>query len=529
MGWEQWALGGAAAGAGIIGSVIASKAAGKAADTQAKSATDAAWLQKQAADDALAFQKQQYEESKTMLQPYLQAGYGGLNALLYGMGMPQQKTPDITAPAVTTPATTAPQAPNLLATTPQPAGGDGSTLKNVLGTAAGIGSSVAGSAAGGILGTSLAGIPIVGPVAAGLAAGIPALVNKIQGPNSYEAAAKEISRDFGGVQLSPEQVKAMFDYMGVSEADAWKNRAQLLRTPLAYAQYIEAAKQQGKLDSLLAASDKDGSMWGMPMSGAIQSAINGDPSALNSSYSQLMVKNAQTGEGGAFAGLENIVPQWEKTALLPTATPTTPGTSGTPTLPNALGKVSTYPTENVLTKGISTTTTPDASNIAGLSEGEFLKEFSLEEFEKDPGVAFRLAEGTKALERKQAQMGGLLGGAAVKQAIRYNQDYNSNEYANAFNRFKINQSDKWNKFASLSGGGQTTAQQLNQSGTNYANNASNLATGTGNALADLTTQAGNARASGYASQGNIWGTGINNMLQNIIDVYAQSKKSTVGT
>lgn len=52
----------------------------------------------------------------------------------------------------------------------------------------------------------------------------------------------------------------------------------------------------------------------------------------------------------------------------------------------------------------------------------------------DPGYAFRLSEGMKALERSAAARGGLLSGATMKGLQRYGQDLASQEYGAAYNR-----------------------------------------------------------------------------------------------
>lgn len=71
---------------------------------------------------------------------------------------------------------------------------------------------------------------------------------------------------------------------------------------------------------------------------------------------------------------------------------------------------------------------------AGLSPGELgTQQFN---FEADPGYAFRLSEGLKALERSAAARGGLLSGGTGRALQRYGQDLASQEYGNAFQRFQ---------------------------------------------------------------------------------------------
>jgi hypothetical protein len=67
--------------------------------------------------------------------------------------------------------------------------------------------------------------------------------------------------------------------------------------------------------------------------------------------------------------------------------------------------------------------------------GEFAKPFTLTNFTADPGYAFRLSEGQKALERQSAARGGLMSGGALKAATRFGQEMGSQEFQNAFNRY----------------------------------------------------------------------------------------------
>jgi hypothetical protein len=60
-------------------------------------------------------------------------------------------------------------------------------------------------------------------------------------------------------------------------------------------------------------------------------------------------------------------------------------------------------------------------------------EFTPSMFQTDPGYAFRMSEGMKALERSAAARGGLLSGATLKGTQRYGQDLASQEFQNAFN------------------------------------------------------------------------------------------------
>ena len=117
--------------------------------------------------------------------------------------------------------------------------------------------------------------------------------------------------------------------------------------------------------------------------------------------------------------------------------------------------------------------------------------FGMSQFQQDPGYQFRLSEGLKALDRQAAARGGLISGAALKAAGRYGQDYASNEYQNAFNRYQTERAAQLQPLQSLAGVGQTTAQTLGQAGQTMASN-----------VGDIQQSAAAARASGYVGQAN---------------------------
>jgi hypothetical protein len=127
--------------------------------------------------------------------------------------------------------------------------------------------------------------------------------------------------------------------------------------------------------------------------------------------------------------------------------------------------------------------------------------FGMDQFQADPGYAFRLKEGQKALERNAAARGGLISGAALKAAQQYGQEMGSQEYTNAFNRYQAERAARLNPLQSLTGMGQTTAQQIGSAGRSMASNVGE-AIGSGAA----------ARASGYVGQANALTSGLGTYL-----------------
>jgi hypothetical protein len=146
-----------------------------------------------------------------------------------------------------------------------------------------------------------------------------------------------------------------------------------------------------------------------------------------------------------------------------------------------------------------------------LGYGKYARDFGMTDFQEDPGYAFRLSEGSKALDRQAAARGGLISGSALKGALRFGQDMGSQEYTNAFNRYQTNRSNQLNPLQSLMGSGQTATNTL-------TNAAGNLGAAEGaNAV-----NAANARASSYIGQANAMNQGLSSYLayqqnQNLIN------------
>lgn len=148
--------------------------------------------------------------------------------------------------------------------------------------------------------------------------------------------------------------------------------------------------------------------------------------------------------------------------------------------------------------------TPAPRPESGTATGDFNRDFTLADFEKDPGYEFRRTEGQRGVESSAAARGGLLSGGALKGIDRYNQDYASGEYSNAYNRFNNDRTTRFNRLAALAGTGQTAVTNTGVLGTNAANN-----------IANTTLEAGNARASGYVGQANA----VNGGLQTLGNYY----------
>jgi len=136
-------------------------------------------------------------------------------------------------------------------------------------------------------------------------------------------------------------------------------------------------------------------------------------------------------------------------------------------------------------------------NTGASDFGRYGRDFAMSDYEADPGYAFRLAEGNKALERSAAARGMVLSGQMFKGLQRYGQDMASQEYQNAFNRYQTNRTNQLNPLGALMTSGQ---------------NAANVMTGAagqlGTQIGENAMGAGNARASGYVGSANAYANAL---------------------
>lgn len=137
--------------------------------------------------------------------------------------------------------------------------------------------------------------------------------------------------------------------------------------------------------------------------------------------------------------------------------------------------------------------------LQGIGQGgELVRGFTQADYQADPGYAFRLSEGQKALDRQAAARGGLISGAALKAAGRYGQDMASQEYSNAYNRFRDTQTLRRNALAGVAGFAPTAANAMGNLGQSYA-------TGAGNAMYQQGVNTGNALIAGNQARQSMYG------------------------
>jgi hypothetical protein len=143
-------------------------------------------------------------------------------------------------------------------------------------------------------------------------------------------------------------------------------------------------------------------------------------------------------------------------------------------------------------------------NTGAAGYGKYGRDFSMADYQADPGYAFRLSEGMKQLGHQAAGRGGLISGGTMKGLQDYAQNSASQEYNNAFQRYQTNRANQLQPLGNLMTSGQNAASNQGSNIGNYGSSAANLI-----------GQQGNANAAGALGQGNT----INNAIGSGITAY----------
>ncbi len=168
----------------------------------------------------------------------------------------------------------------------------------------------------------------------------------------------------------------------------------------------------------------------------------------------------------------------------------------------------------------------------GTNELSAMGEFSYNpsQLTDDPGYAFRLAEGNKALTNSIAARGGTLSGSTIKAGIGFNSGMASQEYGNAFQRALTSYNTNESRYKDLAGIGLNSAGMETGAdigvGSQIANNNMNRGSqlvGLNTHLADLysnnITGGGNATAAGTIGAGNATAGMFSGIGQTAADVF----------
>lgn len=157
-------------------------------------------------------------------------------------------------------------------------------------------------------------------------------------------------------------------------------------------------------------------------------------------------------------------------------------------------------------QGTGTSTDPNALNInpdlGGFGSLSKPIEMTQEFLESTPGYKFNLEQGMKAVNNSLASRG--LSGAAMKGAARFATGLADNTYQNQFSNAVTNQTNQFNRLASLMGVGQSSAATQGNIGTQVASNIGSSLIGGGNAAAAGILGGNNALTGGMQSASNMY-------------------------
>ena len=166
-------------------------------------------------------------------------------------------------------------------------------------------------------------------------------------------------------------------------------------------------------------------------------------------------------------------------------------------------------------------------NAGAADYGRYAKDFQMSDFQQDPGYAFRLAEGMKAMNATAAARGGLMSGGALKAGQQYGQDMGSQEYQNAYQRYQTNRANQLTPLGALTSGGQNAAQNTSATNALYGGQMGDASRAYAGQMGDASRAyagsqnelgvGGQARASGYLTGGQQAAAAGNMGAQNSIN------------
>ena len=131
--------------------------------------------------------------------------------------------------------------------------------------------------------------------------------------------------------------------------------------------------------------------------------------------------------------------------------------------------------------------------------GKYARDFSMADYQADPGYAFRLSEGMKQLGSQARAQGGAVSGRTMMGAQNYAQGLASQEYGNAFNRYQTNRANQLQPLGSLMSSGQAAASNQAGAAGQYGSNAGNAMMAAGQAIGAGQLGAANTLAGGLGT------------------------------
>lgn len=146
--------------------------------------------------------------------------------------------------------------------------------------------------------------------------------------------------------------------------------------------------------------------------------------------------------------------------------------------------------------------------------GEFNRNFTMADYQEDPGMQFRQQQGEQGINRAATASGARYSGATLKALARFNSGLASQEYGAAYNRFKSDTGDRFNRLSGLAGTGQASVNQTSQAGQNAYNAIGNAGMQNATNMGNAAQNAASSRASGYVGMANAFNNGLGQYANN---------------
>jgi hypothetical protein len=121
--------------------------------------------------------------------------------------------------------------------------------------------------------------------------------------------------------------------------------------------------------------------------------------------------------------------------------------------------------------------------VGKMEDADYMRDFTMADYQADPGYQFRMDEGQKALEKSAAARGGLMSGGFMKGLAKYSQGVASQEYQNAYDRFNSDRDRRFGRLSQLSGMGQQANALTGQAAGQYMQAGNEAISAIGNAQA----------------------------------------------
>src|SRR5262245_59968793 len=160
--------------------------------------------------------------------------------------------------------------------------------------------------------------------------------------------------------------------------------------------------------------------------------------------------------------------------------------------------------------------------------GALNRPFSLADFQREPGYEFRLTQGERPITAGAAAGYNVFSPGTTKALMNYNQDYASNEYGKASDRFVASQAMRANQLSSLASGGLnasgTAAQMYQNTGQALLGYGLDVADRYGNYMNNIGYGNASARLASGAAQGDLYqslGGDVNDALSAGLDWWQQ--------